>query len=194
MPAVILILLAGMLGVHAIGWLSETARIWTLAAGAVVPAPVEQPLGRAAPYLLHVYLHGGLMHLAFNSFALLSFGTAAARPFGPDLRGQLLFLAFFALCSAAGAAAAVITAPGSMIPMIGASTGLSGCIAAAGWAMGGRAGMMQLALPWGAINLVLAVIDFAAPMPIAWAGHLGGLVAGAALYPLMLGLFARPPR
>ncbi|MCW5725236.1 MAG: rhomboid family intramembrane serine protease [Maricaulaceae bacterium] len=163
-------------------------------AGALVTggaADWESPLGAWSPWLLHVFLHGGLLHLTLNVFALTGFGAAAARPFGPGLMGAFGFTAFFFACAALGAAGHALTHLNEPTVMVGASTAISGCVAAAGWAMGGWRGMANLALPWAGINVLLAILNMNIPIPISWAGHLGGLAGGVLLYPLFIVLFRR---
>ncbi|PIW31865.1 MAG: hypothetical protein COW29_00820 [Rhodobacterales bacterium CG15_BIG_FIL_POST_REV_8_21_14_020_59_13] len=183
--------------VFALGALLPQLQYLFLTIGAVIPGAGFQhpsPLGPWSPYIFHVFLHGGLMHLVFNTFAMLTFGSASMRPFGKNVRGAAGFLLFFFVCSIAGATLQVLVAPNSMIPMIGASTGLSGCIAAAGWAEGGYKGMLRFALPWGGFNIVLALLGPLFPLPISWAGHIGGLIAGAALFPVFLAFFGQRRR
>lgn len=145
----------------------------------------------AAPWFLHVFVHGNWTHLIMNVLGLLAFGAAAARPFGTGMKASLGFLAFFFACALAGAGAHWLSGPASQIPMVGASTGISGCLVAAGWARGGVRGMASMALPWLAINLVFAVLDTQMWIAIAWAAHIGGLVAGVILYPVFVALFRR---
>jgi membrane associated rhomboid family serine protease len=78
--------------------------------------------------------------------------------------------------------------------MGGASTGVSGLIAAAGWVRGGFRGMLGLALPWIGFNIVIALTGMVLPIPISWAGHIGGTVAGALLFPLVLAVFGEAGR
>ncbi|XBQ15166.1 MAG: rhomboid family intramembrane serine protease [Oceanicaulis sp.] len=155
--------------------------------GQIPPAPVAG----LSPYLLHVFVHFGWFHTLLNVGALIAFGAAAARPFGGGFKGGLGFLAFFFVCGIAGAALSKAVHWSEPSIMVGASTAISGILAAAGWAYGGRAGMLRIALPWLGINVALAVADPFFNHPIAWAGHLGGLVAGMALYPLFVQAFRR---
>ena len=149
------------------------------------------PAPAMAPCFLHVFVHGSWMHLVMNTLGLLAFGTAAARPFGRGIKASAGFLLFFFVCSLAGVFAQYLVEPDSQIPMVGASTGISGCFAAAGWARGGLRGMLSLALPWLLINVVLALAGTQMWIAIAWAAHIGGLVAGVALYPVFLAVFRR---
>src|SRR5581483_5090014 len=52
------------------------------------------------PFLTHMALHNDWTHFTINALWLLAFGPIVARRLGPSL-----FLAFFALCGIAGAAA-----------------------------------------------------------------------------------------
>ncbi len=191
-PTVLLVLAGSFVVIFALGALFPQLGYLFLTIGAVIPGAGLQhpsPLGPWSPYIFHVFLHGGLMHLVFNTVATVTFGAGAFRPFGRGLTANIGFLLFFFVCSIAGAGLQVLVAPGSMIPMIGASTGLSGCIAAAGWAEGGYRGMLRFALPWGGFNILLALLGPLSPLPLSWAGHLGGLIAGVALYPVFVALF-----
>ncbi|MEN0651695.1 MULTISPECIES: rhomboid family intramembrane serine protease [Hyphobacterium] len=160
--------------------------------GAFVPAYAFDRPGPSvaiAPWLLHVFVHGSWLHLAMNTMALLAFGAATARPFGRGFRASAGFLLFFVVCALAGVAAELLVDPASRIPMVGASTGISGCLVASGWARGGVRGMLSMALPWLLINIVLALAGTQMWIAIAWAAHVGGLVAGAIFYPLFLAAF-----
>lgn len=188
-PFIVVALLVPMAAVMALGWLSRDFQFFSMMSGAIFARPTAQPLGPVFPYFAHVFLHGGFTHLLINGLALLSFGAAAARPFGENWRGRLVFLAFFFACGAAGAAVNQAVEWGSASPMVGASTALSGCLAAAGFVAGGQAMMVRYAATWAGINIVIAVVSMTANIPIAWAGHMGGLAAGVMLYPVVLRLY-----
>lgn len=193
LPPVILWLVAIMVVVHGLTTISETFQIQAFFWGAVITEPLlsqlpPRPLSGLPSLLLHVFLHGSWMHLGLNVFILMATANAAARPFGSGPRGIFGFLAFFFVCSAVGAAFHIFLQGGEG-PMIGASTGVSGMMAAAGWAVGGRQGALQFVLPWLVINLAMAIFDTAFGLPISWAGHIGGLLAGAILYPTFVRQF-----
>ena len=175
-----------------------------MAAAAVQIGPAQMPrlAGPWLPYVLHVLVHGGWLHLGMNTIGLLAFGAPVARwlQVGRGAgRGALDFLALFVLSAIAGALteAAFIKltgAPGAVL--IGASGGLMGLIGVLVRLNYGQR-LVPLPLlsrpvliamaPWVLLNLLIAL--FGAPgvsAPIAWPAHLGGLFAGAAL----AGLFA----
>lgn len=77
-------------------------------------------------FVTYALIHGNAQHLGLNTVWLLAFGSAVARRFG-----TLRFLAFFAITAAAGAVAHLLANPGELVPMIGASAAISGCMAAA---------------------------------------------------------------
>jgi len=77
-------------------------------------------------FVTHAFIHANLFHLGVNIAWLLPFGTAVARRFGP-----VRFLALFAVTSAAGAGAHLLTHWGEEVVMVGASGAISGLMAAA---------------------------------------------------------------
>ncbi|MEJ1934797.1 rhomboid family intramembrane serine protease [Nostoc sp. NIES-2111] len=80
------------------------------------------------PWTLFTYslLHGGCMHLVLNCVWLLAFGTAIARRFG-----SVRFVLFLAVTAVAGALAHTVTHLHDVMPVIGASAAVSGCMAGA---------------------------------------------------------------
>lgn len=193
-PAAVIWLTAAIAVTGVLAELWRPAAIIAIEWGAFIPQYAFDRPGPApavAPWFLHVFVHGNWMHLVLNTIGLLAFGTAAARPFGRGVPAFAGFLVFFLACALAGAGGHYLSGPGSDIPMVGASTGISGCLVAAGWARGGVKGMLSMALPWLAINLVFAVIGTQMWIAIAWAANIGGLVAGIVLYPVLLAAFRR---
>ncbi len=122
-------------------------------------------------------LHGGLMHILFNMYALYLFG--------PRLEQQVGSTAFAALyVAAAGAGGAVSYLFGSPLQIsVGASGAIFGLFGAwlfVAWKMrttpGGRSMFNQL--------FVLLAINLALPLlvpGIDWRAHMGGLAAGIAI-------------
>ncbi len=76
--------------------------------------------------LSYAFLHGEWTHLIVNCVWLLAFGTAVARRFGSGR-----FLGFLALTAIGGAVGHWIARPDEVVPMIGASAAVSGCMAGA---------------------------------------------------------------
>ncbi|SDM51012.1 rhomboid family intramembrane serine protease [Maricaulis salignorans] len=194
MPAAVLILAIAMAAVAMITtFLPETGR-WIFAASLVIGGPAgmslpAQPLGHVAPLVLHVFIHFGWFHLVMNLAVLIGAGRAAGLALGDGVKGTAGFFVFFFVCAIAGAGLEILLPHDQIVQMGGASTGVSGLIAAAGWVRGGYRGMLSLTLPWIGFNVVIALTGMVLPIPISWAGHIGGVVAGACLFPLVLAVF-----
>jgi membrane associated rhomboid family serine protease len=77
-------------------------------------------------FFTYAFLHADLLHIGLNLAWLLPFGTALARRFG-----AWRYVLFMLVMAAAGAFAHLISHPGAMVPMIGASAAISGAMAAA---------------------------------------------------------------
>ncbi|SFS22066.1 rhomboid family intramembrane serine protease [Yoonia litorea] len=100
-----------------------------------------------------IFLHGGFMHLAGNVLFLWIFGDNME-----DEMGHLPFLLFY-LASGVGASLAhVVTDPGSVVPMVGASGAIAGV-------MGGY----LLLFPKARVDILLILIVYFRVIPIpAW--------------------------
>lgn len=94
--------------------------------------------------LSHMFLHGGWMHLIGNMLFLWIFGDNVE-----DLLGHVGFLAFYILAGLAAAIAQIVAAPGSTIPMVGASGAIAGV-------MGGY----LLMFPRARIDILVILIIF----------------------------------
>lgn len=126
--------------------------------------------------LTPIVLHGGLIHLAFNSYALYALGPEAER-----IYGSARFLAIYVLAGLAGSISSYIRSPGLSIGASGAIFGLIGALAAffriARGLIGAEASRQQVTqlISMAAINIVIglsvAAVDNAA--------HVGGLIVGA---------------
>jgi len=77
-------------------------------------------------FFTYAFLHADLLHIGLNLAWLLPFGTAIARRFG-----AWRYVLFMLITAAAGALAHLVSHPGQMVPMIGASAAISGAMAAA---------------------------------------------------------------
>jgi rhomboid protease GluP len=120
-------------------------------------------------------LHGEILHLGFNMYALYLAGTIVERWYGP-----IRFLAFYLACAAAGSTASFVF--GGDVPSVGASGaifGLFGVLFAAGRIhhpvdRQSSAIMSQLLF----LIVINIAFGFASGGSIDNAAHLGGLAAG----------------
>jgi membrane associated rhomboid family serine protease len=72
-----------------------------------------------------MFVHGGFLHIAGNMLYLWIFGDNVE-----DRMGHGRFLVFYLLCGIAAALAQTITAPDSIVPMVGASGAIAGVMGA----------------------------------------------------------------
>ena len=87
---------------------------------ALVPARISAGDGYVT-VLTSMFMHGGLMHIAGNMLFLWIFGDNLE-----DEMGHGPYLAFYLASGAAAAFAQYIAAPGSNVPMVGASGAIAG--------------------------------------------------------------------
>ena len=162
-----------------------------LAAKAAIPRGIFH---QALPFVSYMFLHGSWAHVLINCVWLLAFGPVVARRFGTPL-----FLGFFLVSGIAGAGAHLAAYWGSTAPVIGASAGISGLMAAA-FRMVPFGPPHAEATPlapilstqillwsviWAVINVVAGVTGLggagAGVNVVAWVAHLGGYFAGLLL-------------
>jgi membrane associated rhomboid family serine protease len=139
----------------------------------------------------NVFLHMSLFHLIGNMLFLWVFGDNVE-----DAMGHLRFVLFFLLCGAAASLAHAFVTPDPHRPLIGASGGVSGVVAAylilyprvRIWGLFLKG--IPLRLPaywaigfWFAFQFLSAF--FGGDDGVGWFAHLGGFVAGAILIPFM---------
>ncbi|HUF12349.1 MAG TPA: rhomboid family intramembrane serine protease [Longimicrobiales bacterium] len=72
-----------------------------------------------------MFMHGGWLHLIGNMWFLWIFGNNIE-----DSMGHLRFVVFYLLCGLGASGAQVMAAPGSPVPMVGASGAISGVMGA----------------------------------------------------------------
>jgi membrane associated rhomboid family serine protease len=143
------------------------------------------------------FLHGGLLHLFFNMFALYMFGSDIERVFG-----QRRFLVFYFTCVVTAAAAQLVVTAiigGAPYPTIGASGGVFGVLLAFGMYFPRRTVMLifpPIPMPawlfvivYGVIELYLGITGTQAG--VAHFAHLGGMLGGYLMIRYWRG---RPPR
>ncbi len=158
--------------------------------------------------LTYMFLHGDIFHLAGNMLFLWVFGDNIE-----DAMGHLKYLVFYLACGViAGLVHASVTqtwSPESApVPLIGASGAVAGVITAylmlhprvRVWIVAFRIIPLRITAMFalGAWILSQFVMVFIPNVgPVAWWAHVGGIVAGAILMPLMrrpgVPLFDRRP-
>ncbi|MEO1041067.1 MAG: rhomboid family intramembrane serine protease [Pseudomonadota bacterium] len=171
------------------------------------------------PLVTHIFLHGGLGHLALNMLWLMVFGSGTARRLCVEnttpadaSRNITVFMAFYLSSGVAGALTHFAAHPFDDVPMIGASGAISGLMA------GTLRFALRLFAPMGAeygplapiwarpllvassiyIGLNIATGIAGAMMTdgqvmIAWEAHIGGFVFGLVAFPYFDRLARRPP-
>jgi membrane associated rhomboid family serine protease len=115
-----------------------------------------------------MFLHGSILHIAFNMYALWVIGTPVEQ-----YLGRARYLGLYLVSGLAGSAGALLQSP--FTPVVGASGAIFGILGAMmilEWQVTGRLAGQAAGLI--AINLV---ISFAIP-GISWGGHVGGLIGG----------------
>jgi len=155
--------------------------LWPLGAGAVGGASF-------APWQLvtYAFLHGNLLHLAFNMFALYMFGSAIERVFGARR-----YLAYYFVCVVSAAATQLVFAlvTGGLYPTVGASGGVFGLLLAYGIYFPNNRVMLlfpPIPLPARVFVLVYAALELFLGVTgtqegVAHFAHLGGMIGGYAL-------------
>lgn len=164
----------------------------------IVPARLlADPLSPAeiATVFTSMFMHAGWVHLIGNMLYLWIFGNNIE-----DRLGPARFVVFYLVCGIMGASAQVVTAPGSSVPMLGASGAIAGVL-----------GSYLLLYPGASIVAIIPVFFFieVARVPAylvigfwfvlqlgsglaslgaaastggtAWFAHLGGFAAGVVL-------------
>ncbi|WP_017539868.1 rhomboid family intramembrane serine protease [Nocardiopsis halophila] len=138
-------------------------------------------LGEWYRMITAAFLHGGLMHLAFNAFALYVVGRQLE-----SWLGHVRYVALWVLSALGGSAVTLVVtavtavASGAVQPQLsvgasGAVFGLFGAVLVLGRRLGLDTRFVLLLL---AVNLV---ITFMPGLNIAWTAHVGGLLTGLAL-------------
>lgn len=140
----------------------------------------------------HIFLHGGWAHLLGNCYFLYVFGDNVEHLFG-----HKRFTVFFVTAGVLGGLAEVLLTKNTLVPVVGASGGIAGVMAAYMWSFPRNKLFqvilfIQVKLPawvylfvWVGFQLVMGVIE-SGEARIAWWSHVGGFAVGAAVTPLVL--------
>jgi membrane associated rhomboid family serine protease len=152
-----------------------------------------------ATVITSMFVHGGLSHLAGNMLYLFIFGAAVEARMG-----ALRYLYFYFAAGIAAAVATVWIAPGSTVPVIGASGAIAGVLGAY-FILFPRGRILALVplfvffqfievpavvylLLWFAVQLYYGLMEGAHGALIggvAWWAHVGGFLFGIALAPMV---------
>ena len=152
----------------------------------IVPAFALWPVGAGfEPWqlLTYAFLHGSLLHIAFNMFALYMFGGPVEQVFGPRR-----YLTYYLVCVLSAALVQLLTSAmtGAVYPTVGASGGVFGLLLA--YAIYFPRNKIMLIFPpipmparvfvlvYAALELFLGVTG--TEEGVAHFAHLGGLVGG----------------
>jgi membrane associated rhomboid family serine protease len=157
----------------------------------IVTLEHTQPISPVLTLFTSMFMHGGVFHIFGNMLYLWIFGNNIE-----DSLGHFKFIFFYLFCGIVAALSHALAAPGSTVPMIGASGAISGIL-----------GAYLLLFPYARIHTViflgffvqvirvpaLIVIGFWAIIQvvsgltiqgiqnqggIAWFAHVGGFIAG----------------
>lgn len=146
------------------------------------------PFGVYFNVISSMFMHGSIMHIAGNMLFLWIFGDNLE-----NLLGHIRYAVFYLLCGVAAAIGQILMGPDSLIPMLGASGAISGVL-----------GGYVLLFPQRQVRAV--IFNFLTTVPafvaigiwilyqlisgymtdpstggVAYAAHIGGFIAGAAL-------------
>lgn len=152
--------------------------------------------------LSYAFLHGGLLHLAFNAFALYMFGAPIEQ-----LWGSRPFLVYYLVCVVGAALAQLATQAwlmpdGPMVPTVGASGGVFGLLLAFGMMYPHQRILLlfpPIPMPawlfvigYGVLELVLGLSQPGSN--VAHFAHLGGMAIGFVLIQYWRGKLPWRPR
>jgi membrane associated rhomboid family serine protease len=138
-----------------------------------------------APWQLvtYAFLHGSMLHLLFNMFALYMFGGAIEQVFG-----SRRYLAYYLVCVVSAALAQLLVArmTGGFYPTVGASGGVFGLLLAYGLYFPNNRVMLlfpPIPMPARVFVALYAVLELVmgvtgAQSGVAHFAHLGGMVGG----------------
>ncbi|WP_333683809.1 rhomboid family intramembrane serine protease [Pontibaca methylaminivorans] len=143
----VLVFLANLGGFESYSAMSRFYYNWTL-----IPARIETGSGYHT-LLTSMFLHDGLLHIGGNMLFLWIFGDNLE-----DRMGHALFLAFYMASGIGAGLIHVLTAPGSLVPTLGASGAIAGVL-----------GGYLLLYPRARVDVLIILIVFIRIFPLpAW--------------------------
>ena len=153
---------------------------WAVREFALFPALVQQ--GEIWRLFTYQFLHGGLLHLALNMFALWMVGSELAQRWGTNF-----FLRYYFLCAVGGGILVTLARLGAYSPTVGASGATYGILMAYAMWFPNRQVYLYFVLPIRVRYLMFFLIVFELTQAmqstgtgIAHAAHLGGMGFGYA--------------
>jgi membrane associated rhomboid family serine protease len=165
----------------------------------ITGAPINAtPIPPYLTLITHTFLHANFWHVFGNMIFLWVFGDDVEEAMGP-----LRFLVFYFGCGIAAGLAFVASAPHSQLPLVGASGAIAGVLSA--YLMFRPCAKVAVFVPyillWVFIRPVIRLdafwvlgawilmqfwaISVQTQDDVAYMAHVGGLVAGAVLFPLL---------
>ena len=162
----------------------------------IVEGPAHGPFDTMAvpeglTLITYMFLHTDIFHLTSNMIFLWVFGDNVE-----DAMGHIKYLAFYILCGVAAGLTQTFMLPASHLPLVGASGAVAGTIAAylilhprvLVWVLAFRVIPLRVTAVW-ILGLWVATQFFMVLINrgehVAWWAHIGGVVAGMLLVPLM---------
>lgn len=137
--------------------------------------------------ITYTLFHGGLFHLLINTIMLLAFGSGFEKNFGTTK----LMVTFWGSSLIAALAHFIIDFQ-SMVPMVGASGGISGLFAGLLLTMQ-RSGQLSpnqklfpIVLVFIGISFLFGLFNSSGGNSVAWAAHIGGFVGGLLITHIIL--------
>ncbi len=168
--------------------LSQREDLWLDFTFGVLPARYAIALdwpALVAPFS-HSLLHAGWLHLGINVATFAAFGSGVER-----MLGGVRMLAVFLGTAALAAGVHILVYAGDLVPVVGASGGISGLFGVVivllhrRGQLGGS--LKVVAVVWIAVAVVTGLIGVPGQddLSIAWVVHIAGFVAGLMLAPLV---------
>lgn len=157
--------------------------------GMVQPVSGFEPLPEPFTLITYQFLHAGWWHLVSNMLFLWVFADNIE-----DAFGYVAFLCFYLLCGIAGGLTHVLMAPGSDMPLVGASGAVSGVLGAYAvlfpkarvWVLlfmrlPLRIGAIWVLGGWFLLQVASLFMAQGGAVEVAFWAHIGGFLAGMAV-------------